>query len=157
VHALPKSGVSYNASAWAERYIALLGQNAELAPFAMRCKEIVDGIPVCPDTRCCHNDVVAANVLASPRLCLLDWEYAGDNDPYFDLASLIGYHDLGERQVKTLLSAYGGAADPGKRERLGLCLRLFDALQWLWLALRHTLRVEGNQKERLRQLAERIR
>jgi thiamine kinase-like enzyme len=157
VHALPKSGVAYDASGWAERYAAVIGQNEELHSFAMRCKKIVDSIPLPSDTRCCHNDVVAANILATPQLRLLDWEYAGDHDPYFDLASLAGYHDLADEQVGILVDAYSGTSGPESRERLDLQLRLFDVIQWLWLAVRQTMRPERGQEERLRQVAERIR
>ena len=43
----------------------------------------------------CHNDLLTANFLDDDgRLRLLDWEYAGMNDPHFDLANFASHHDL---------------------------------------------------------------
>ena len=37
----------------------------------------------------CHNDLLTANfVLDGRRVCIVDWEYAGMNDRYFDLGNL---------------------------------------------------------------------
>lgn len=132
VHALPRSGVSFDAAGTAARYLELIRSDDALAATGQRCLAVVESIPPSAETACCHNDVVAANVVATPALRLLDWEYACDNDPLFDLASVIGYHDLDPRRQGTLLLAYAG--DPELRERLEQQLRLFDALQWLWLA-----------------------
>ena len=132
VHALPRSGVPLDATGAAARYAEQVSGDAALAPVARRCCEIIESIPAPDRMVCCHNDVVAANVVATPALRLLDWEYACDNEPLFDLASVIGYHDLAPRQAGTLLRAYAG--DLALRERLQEQLRLFDALQWLWLA-----------------------
>lgn len=157
VHALPKSGVAFDAPGAGERYVAAVRQNGELYSFALRCREIIAGIPLLSDTRCCHNDVVAANIVATPHLRLIDWEYACDNDPYFDLATLAGYHDLSDEQAKTLLGAYTGKIDPESWQRLQLQRRLYDAIQWLWLAVRQTVMPDNAHGERLRQLAGRVR
>ena len=37
----------------------------------------------------CHNDLLAANLLLDgASLCIVDWEYAGMGDRYFDLGNL---------------------------------------------------------------------
>ena len=132
VHALPPSGVPFDAAGAAARYLELIRTDDALASTGQRCLQMVESIPLPAETACCHNDVVAANVVAAPALRLLDWEYACDNDPLFDLASVIGYHDLDARRQRILLRAYAG--DQALEERLEQQLRLFDALQWLWLA-----------------------
>jgi thiamine kinase len=156
VHALPRSGVAFDAAGAAERYVGILRDHADFGDFALRCRDVVVGIPRAAASVCCHNDIVAANVVATPDLRLLDWEYACDNEPLFDLASLIGYHDLGEAQAQNLLCAYAGKDDAAERERLSLQLRLFDALQWLWFAVREVAMPREGQRERLAQLARRI-
>ncbi len=156
VHALTKSGVAFDAKGAAERYAAVIRRNEALHSFARRCNEIIAGMPRVTDTVCCHNDIVAANIIAAPRLCLLDWEYACDNDPWFDVASLVAYHDLSAEHSAVLADAYSGSSARESRERLALQLRLYDALQWLWFAVRQTIEPERAQGERLRQLAERI-
>ena len=55
----------------------------------------------------CHNDVHHLNIIDNGnRLWLLDWEYAGIGDPYFDLASMCCYHDFNQQQQLMLLEHY---------------------------------------------------
>ena len=43
----------------------------------------------------CHNDLVLANFLdANDRMYLIDWEYAGNNDPLFDVSSFLTENNL---------------------------------------------------------------
>ena len=88
---------------------------------------------------------------------LIDWEYAGDNDPLFDLASVIGYHDFDHQRQLHLLSAYAGAVTAELQEQLADQLRLYDAIQWLWLATRHRAAPNPKQAVRLEELQQRIR
>lgn len=157
VHALPKSGIVFDSVSITERYSAALRQSAELYPVARRCKEIVKDIPLPSDPVCCHNDIVAANIIATPKLKLLDWEYACDNDPLFDLASLIGYHDLAVPQARSLLTAYIGNNDAESWDRLQLQLRLYNVIQWLWFAVLYKTKPDDALRTRLGQIAERIR
>jgi thiamine kinase-like enzyme len=56
----------------------------------------------------CHNDLLNANFLDDgERLCIVDWEYAGMGDPYFDLANFSINHELDEAARRDLLDAYG--------------------------------------------------
>lgn len=82
----------------------------------------------------CHHDLHAENMLfgADGRLWLVDWEYAGLNDPVFDLASFASQCALPEAATQTLCAAYvqaGGAVDD---RRLELARWAFDYVQWLW-------------------------
>lgn len=86
----------------------------------------------------CHNDVHHLNLIDDgERLWLLDWEYAGVGDPYFDLASVCCYHDFNETQRLALLQNYSGAevavSDVVRLERM--CW-LFDYIKELWFAVR---------------------
>ena len=66
----------------------------------------------------CHHDLHHRNFVDTPAgLVAIDWEYAGPGDPAADLASCIGYHDLGPREIDALLAGYGAAAED-LRERL---------------------------------------
>jgi thiamine kinase-like enzyme len=157
VHALPVSGVRFDAASIARRYAANLADRQDLHTFAVHCEEIVASVPVTETIVCCHNDVVAQNVIATPALILVDWEYACDNDPLFELASLIGYHNLDAEIAERLLISYNGCADAALRERLGGQIRVYDAIQWLWFANRHRLSPNGQQAARLDALQQRIR
>ena len=156
VHALPRSGSTLSVDGAARRYATIVQPEGGLHSFAARCVEIVAAIPAAVDLRCCHNDVVAANIISNGVLRLIDWEYACDNDPMFDLASLCCYHDVGERAAATLLGAYAGGQADALRERFETQRRLFDALQWLWLAAQHVLAPSDGQLRRLASLRNRI-
>ncbi len=157
VHDLPSSDNKFDPIAVAGRYTQNLESRPGLHAFANRCEEIIAGMPVCAEFRCCHNDVVAANVIADPGLKLLDWEYACDNDPMFDLASLIGFHNLKPDRQSVLLDAYAGGKDAGLAERLEIQIRLYDVIQWLWLANRQMITQSAAQAARLEELQQRIR
>jgi thiamine kinase-like enzyme len=156
VHDLPASGRVLPVVDAALRYAAIVQPDSDLSEFAHRCVDAVAAAPPPATTACCHNDVVAANIVSNGRLRLIDWEYACDNDPLFDLASLAGYHDLEERAVNALLVAYAGTGDGEMRERLAAQRRLFDALQWLWLAAQQLLAPSDGQLARLATLKSRI-
>ena len=81
---------------------------------------------------CCHNDLVAENIISAPEIRFLDWEYACDNDPLFDLAIVVAHHDLSERQAGVLLDAYFDGDGARWREQLDVQMRLYGALNWLW-------------------------
>ena len=157
VHALPICGSAFDASRVARRYLENLTSDSDLHAFGVRCLEIIDGIEGSGVTCCCHNDIVVENVISASRLMLIDWEYACDNDPLFDLASLIAYHDLSDKKAQDLLSAYAGGANRELAEQLQQQVRLYDAMQWLWLAIRHMITGTADQAARLDELQQRMR
>jgi thiamine kinase-like enzyme len=58
--------------------------------------------------RPCHNDLLAANFIHDgSQLWIVDWEYAGMGDPYFDLANFAVNNGLDEFSERRLLAAYG--------------------------------------------------
>jgi thiamine kinase-like enzyme len=60
----------------------------------------------------CHNDLLAANFIDDgSRVWIVDWEYAGMGDPYFDLANYAVNNDLDETGKRALLKGYGGGDD----------------------------------------------
>ena len=54
----------------------------------------------------CHNDLNHTNIIISDGIRILDWEYASLNNPYFDLATVIDFHDLSDSEVEMFLSHY---------------------------------------------------
>ena len=151
VHALPLSGTLFSAKEAAQTYTNALGLQGPWLSIAKRCQDIIernrsDAVPVC-----CHNDTVAENIIETPSLRLLDWEYAADNDAYFDLAVIVSHHQLGERETDILLSAYDGGVTAERKQRLRRQQRIYDTLLWLWLAARN---VATNDETMLVQMAE---
>lgn len=56
--------------------------------------------------RLCHNDLLNENFLDDGHLRLIDWEYAGLGDVFFDLANFAVNHSLSDEQDQLLLEAY---------------------------------------------------
>jgi thiamine kinase-like enzyme len=58
----------------------------------------------------CHNDPFPNNFLDAGRVLLLDWEFAGMGDLFYDLASVC--HFFAPEQKALLLESYFGEATP---------------------------------------------
>jgi len=85
----------------------------------------------------CHNDLLSGNIHTGTKLRLLDWEYSGGGDPWFDIASLICYHDIGAEARHALVDAYqrhSGSFIPANRLD-GLCA-LVDCQTLAWALAR---------------------
>ena len=93
-------------------------------------------MPIPADLCLCHNDLVAENIVDTGELMFLDWEYACDNDPLFDLATVVAQHELDEAQTDVLLSAYFDGAWRTGRPELERQVANYNALLWLWKAAR---------------------
>ena len=83
-----------------------------------------------PPPALCHNDLHHLNVIGNAPPYFVDWEYAGVGDPVFELAAVIGSHDLDADQRDVLLASHGGGFVPAHVTRM--CL-VFDCLHALWL------------------------
>jgi thiamine kinase-like enzyme len=90
------------------------------------------------EMRPCHNDLLNANFIDDgERIRIVDWEYAGMGDPFFDLGNFSVNHGLGPDEDATLLEAYD--AGPPRRERLArlLLMRIVsDFREAMWGVLR---------------------
>ncbi len=73
------------------------------------------------ELRPCHNDLLNANFIDDgTRIRIVDWEYAGMGDPFFDLGNVSVNHGLSEDEDRMLLAAYDRLPDgaPPKAQRL---------------------------------------
>lgn len=156
LHELPRCGVDFAPRAAVARYIDVLRGRGAVPPFAERCRRVIESRPPPAAVACCHNDVVAANVIEGDALRLIDFDYARDNEPLFDLASLAGWHNLAEDTVAYLADAYGDGASAELRERLNAERRVFDALQWLWLAARNGGFPDARESRQMQIVQERL-
>lgn len=130
MHALPLTGRTFDAKEAARQYAAQI-ENAD-AGLLSRSLRVVDAMPAPFNLCCCHNDLVAGNIIATPEIHFLDWEYACDNDPFFDLATVVAHHDLSADRVDYLLDAYFDGDGARWRERLAMFERFYVAILWLW-------------------------
>jgi thiamine kinase-like enzyme len=83
--------------------------------------------------RPCHNDLLNANFIDDGhRLRIVDWEYAGMGDVFFDLANFSVNHGLEEAGRATLLEAYLGSVRPADRRVLELMRFMSDFREAMW-------------------------
>ncbi|MEL7186870.1 MAG: choline kinase family protein [Pseudomonadota bacterium] len=134
LHALPLTGRTFDSTVAARRYVAESG-SADRA-LVDRSAKILQNRRLPQNLCCCHNDLVAENMITTPDLIFIDWEYACDNDPFFDLATVVEHHQLAEEQVERLLNAYFNGDGMRWREQLRAQQQLYLALLWLWMASR---------------------
>lgn len=81
----------------------------------------------------CHNDLLNANFLDDgERLRIVDWEYAGMGDRFFDLANFSINHELDAAQGGALLDAYFGEVRRSDAEALELMRFMSDFREAMW-------------------------
>jgi thiamine kinase-like enzyme len=80
----------------------------------------------------CHNDLLNANFLDDGELRVVDWEYAGMGDRFFDLANLSVNHDFGLEEDGLLLYAYFGVEMPAHLAALRLMRVMSDFREAMW-------------------------
>jgi len=85
------------------------------------------------ELRPCHNDLLNANFLDDgERLRIVDWEYAGMGDPFFDLANFSINHELDEEARHALLEAYFGEVRAQDKRALELMRFMSDFREAMW-------------------------
>jgi thiamine kinase-like enzyme len=85
------------------------------------------------DLRPCHNDLLNANFIDDgARIRIIDWEYAGMGDPFFDLGNFSINHELTEAQDRILLAAYDGEVRPARLARLTLMRVVSEFREAMW-------------------------
>lgn len=92
--------------------------------------------------RMLHGDLVAANIVWTPRPHLVDWEFWRTGDPAEDLAYLVAVNRLGAGWERDLLDGY--RADPAIRARVAAWkdVTRLDAAAWYAAHGHHDLAVE---------------
>jgi len=136
LHGLPLTGRLFDPVAAAESYFDRLA-DADPAN-AQRCMRTIREMPAPAHLCCCHNDLIAENVVYAGGVRFIDWEYACDNDPFFDLATIVAQHRLSTTQAGILLDAYFDGEGADWREQLARQEGLYESLAWLWRESRRT-------------------
>jgi thiamine kinase-like enzyme len=120
-----------------EAYNATANERGVTTPRGyVEAKEIADRIeqargvqPAVP----CHNDLLNANfIFDGDRLWIVDWEYAGMGDRFFDLANFSVNHELTDDENDELLQAYFGEVDEEDVRALVLMRFMSDFREAMW-------------------------
>jgi len=89
------------------------------------------------ELRPCHNDLLNANFIDDgQRIRIVDWEYAGMGDPFFDLGNFSINHELTADEDAVLLAGYDEGLDRTDRvarlARLTLMRIVSDFREAMW-------------------------
>jgi thiamine kinase-like enzyme len=88
-----------------------------------------------PVSRLCHNDLGRGNFIDDgTQLWLIDWEYAGVGDPYYDLAFIAHNNRLSPEEEAELVQAYAGQYHPRDLEHLARMKVAHDFFHVFWYA-----------------------
>jgi thiamine kinase-like enzyme len=80
----------------------------------------------------CHNDLLNANFLDDGEIRIVDWEYAGMGDRFFDLANFSVNHEFDQEQERQLLGAYFGDETDAWLRDLGQMKFMSDFREAMW-------------------------
>jgi thiamine kinase-like enzyme len=84
----------------------------------------------------CHNDLLPANIIGAPdRLWFIDFEYAGNGDPCFELGNIASESRLSDDRLSELVTAYFGAERPAALARAQLFSLMSDFGWTLWASI----------------------
>lgn len=134
VHTLPPTGRRFDPLGAAEQYLEQI--DGALRDEASVHVETIRNMAPPTDSTCSHNDLVAENILVADGIRFLDWEYCADNDPLFDIATIVVDQSLSRQQANLMLDAYSGSNGGSHIERLAELEKLYSSLCWLWEASR---------------------
>ena len=106
-------------------------------------RRIEDAFAKAPtDLAPCHNDLLPANVLFDDeggRVWLLDFEYAGMNDPCFDLGNLSVNCGFDVAAEESLLTLYFGGVTRSRWARLQLMKMMSEFREGMWAVVQQTI------------------
>ncbi len=80
----------------------------------------------------CHNDLLNANFLDDGFIRIVDWEYAGMGDRFFDLANFSVNHEFGVEDDRQFMRAYFGDERASDLASLRLMRYMSDFREAMW-------------------------
>jgi len=92
-------------------------------------KDLQTDDPLCP----CHNDLLAGNFIDDgTAVRIIDWEYGGMGDRFFDLGNLAVNNEFDDEQERALLAFYFGEVNRDHLRRLRLMRLASDMREAMW-------------------------
>lgn len=123
-----------------DRYLALAREKdaplppnrAQIEGYARDCERaLYRQTPLTP--RPMHADLLNANFIDDgARVWILDWEYSGMGDIFFDLANFADHHHFNDDAEEFLLREYFGACRVREQARLKLMRIMSDLREAMW-------------------------
>ncbi len=144
VHAGPPIAARFDSFRVVEAYAATAATHGVIVPPAYERARATAALverargPV-PE-RPCHNDLLTANFIDDGRrIRIVDWEYAGMGDVFFDLANFAVNNGLSDEQTTALLGAYFGEVRPEHERALTLMRFMSDFREAMWGVVQQAL------------------
>ena len=137
VHAGPPLPTRFNSFRVVEDYRTVaFSRGAEVPPSyatARQTAKLIELARGAVPERPCHNDLLNANFIDDgSRIRIVDWEYAGMGDVFFDLANFSINHQLDEGGRRALLEAYFGTVKERDERALELMRFMSDFREAMW-------------------------
>jgi thiamine kinase-like enzyme len=146
IHAGPRLPSSFDAFRIVEDYRRIAQERGVAVPDSFerarrRTERIEEAFAEAPVPECpCHNDLLADNFLrGDDGFWLVDYEYAGMGDPFFDLGNLSINNGLSEDSQEALLGLMFKDVTEGHRARLQLMRIMSDFREAMWGVVQQAL------------------
>jgi thiamine kinase-like enzyme len=137
-HGGPPGEGSFSPFATVRSYYSLARERHVPFPNGLECAldrlksielELHTDDPPCP----CHNDLLAGNFIDDgTAVRIIDWEYGGMGDRFFDLGNLSVNNEFDEAHERALLTFYFGEVKPDHLRRLRLMRLASDMREAMW-------------------------
>ena len=142
LHAGPRFRNDFDMFGIQRRYLAIVQEHGFRLPARYRDYEplmerVARALSARPQpTVPCHNDLLAENFIDDgERLWLIDYEYAGNNDPFFELGNIASEAGMNSDQLAELVRCYCGRDRPPLVAR-ALLWALMSQYGWtLWASI----------------------
>lgn len=144
VHAGPPIPARFDAFRVVEAYASTAAAHGVAVPDAFdrnhetsaRIERARGAVPERP----CHNDLLTANFIDDGnRIRIVDWEYAGMGDVFFDLANFAVNNGLATEESTELLRAYFGEVRSEDQRALTLMRFMSDYREAMWGVVQQAL------------------
>ena len=140
LHDAPAIAGRFDSFRVVEAYAAAVSERGRSLPDAFgRAHELagqIEALRRAAPSVTCHNDLLAANFIDDgERVWVVDWEYAGMGDPFFDLANFAVNNGLDEDGESALLEAYGSS----DTRALTLMRFMSDFREAMWGVVQQTI------------------
>lgn len=136
LHRAGSIDIEFNPYAIVARYHEVASERGVKEPFdfdaATAVLERVRAVRPFRPSAFCHNDFLNGNFIFDGEVRILDWEYAGMGDPFFDLANLSVNHSFDAASDESLLASYWGECDERLLATLSLMKLVSEMREAMW-------------------------
>ena len=112
----------------------------ELESLLLEMETIEKATAVNPPTDvACHNDLLSENFIidADGKMWIIDWEYGGMTDPFFDLGDFVMEHPFSREEERLIAATYCGKMDEGRFGRMMLYKSVSGVWWGVWAMIQH--------------------